>query len=532
MKTKTILFYLATIPSLFTYSQRNASATKKIPLKSNKLPNVIFIYADDMGKGMLSYYKQKHITTPNIDKIFKEGVSFSRSYGCHFSAPARASMLTGYHDCRTNDKWNITRGGSLRFADTSKVAAAEKRLDRTNVYLPKGDLYLPQVFKKAGYITAQFGKLDYGFASTRKQLTAHGWDYYYGYLDHVRCHGFYPPYLFDNGKIDMISGNTDIKCGKNSETKLDGSIELRMDRTGKAQYSQDIFMNKILTYIHQHKNDLFFLYHPTQLPHGPVSIPFIDPEVVGNKDLSESEKMYASMLKKLDRNVGEIMQELDQLGLTKKTLIIFSSDNGHELYYGHPGMSKHHLKNIITNQKVDHYKVKFYSKTCGDVFNGNYGMAGLKRSNLDGGAHIPLAYYWPGHIDGGRICNQLVSNYDMIPTFCELFGLPKLTEKSGISYARFLLYKHAKKFDSKRCVVNNSFMGPSIVRNDGWKLRYFIPSEVFELYNLFEDPAEHNNVIKENPEIANELRKELYKECTPAYISSSKGMKEKEFIKF
>jgi len=531
MKNRSLFLSLAAMTPLLSNCQQSVEQKEISQFDSKEFPNVIFIYADDMGKGMLSYYKQKHITTPNIDKIFREGVSFSRSYGCHLSAPARASLLTGYHDCRTNDKWNITRGGLLRFADTSKVAAVEERLDKTNVYLPEGDLYLPQVFKKAGYLTAQIGKLEYGFTATRTQMRAHGWDYYYGYLDHVRCHGYYPPFLFDNDSIALISGNTFTNCAKNDEKDFAGHYEERWDRNGKAQYSQDIFMNKILSYIHKHKNDLFFLYHPTQLPHGPISVPYLDPEVVDNDELSSTEKEYASMIKMLDRNVGEIMRELDELNLSKKTLIIFGADNGHEIYYEHQGTSKRHHANVKTHKTVDDYTEKFYSETCGDIFNGNYSMAGLKRSNLDGGAHVPLAYYWPGHIDGGRICDQLIANYDMIPTFRQLFGMAPLKGKDGVSYARFLLNEKAKPLDLKRCVVNSSFIGCSIVRNDGWKLRYYNKkAQVFELYNLFKDPAEHNNVINENPEIADELRRELYKECTPDYIQSLKGMKKHEHI--
>lgn len=526
MKTTSILVSLVSISPLFTGCQPKVSVPVHNQFEKNDRPNVIFIYADDMGKGMLSYYKQKQITTPNIDRIFQQGVSFSRSYGCHFSAPARGSLLTGYHDCQLNEKWNISNGGQFAVNDTTEIAPIEKKLDETCITLPKGDLYLPQVFKKAGYITAEIGKLDYGFTSTRKQTRTHGWDYYYGYLDHVRCHGFYPPFLFENDSIVMISGNTLADCGKEDEKDFEAHCVDRWDRTGKAQYSQDIFLNKILTYIHLHKKDRFFLYHPTQLPHGPISTPFIDPEVAGNTNLSQTEKEYASMLKTLDRNVGAIMQELDQLGLSDNTLLIFGADNGHEIYYEHKGTNKRHLANVITHKAVDDFTEKFYSATCGDVFNGNMNMAGLKRSNLDGGSHVPLAYYWPGHIEGGRICDQLISNYDMIPTFNELFGLSKLKNKDGISYARFLLHTEATPLDPNRCVVNGSKLGPSIVRNDGWKLRYYIKAQCFELYNLKTDPAEHNNVLKANLKIATELKTELFKECTAAYISSIPGLKQ------
>ena len=106
------------------------------PLKSGgnrTRPNVVFIYADDLGRGMLSHYGQKYISTPNIDCLFKEGTSFEYAYGCMYSAPARASMLTGYHDCHTN-KWNISKGGKLKEANTyEKLDSVEKEVNPLRV---------------------------------------------------------------------------------------------------------------------------------------------------------------------------------------------------------------------------------------------------------------------------------------------------------------------------------------------------------------------------------------------------------------
>ena len=156
---------------------------------------------------MLSAYGQRHFTTPHIDAMVTRGTSFDNAYGCMLSAPARASLLTGYHDCHP-DKWMISKGGQFipPTDNLSLIPALEKEIDDGDILLGEGDYYLPQVFKKAGYVTAEIGKLEWGFTATRKQMKEHGWDYYYGYLDHVRCHGFYPPFLFDNGEIVTIDG--------------------------------------------------------------------------------------------------------------------------------------------------------------------------------------------------------------------------------------------------------------------------------------------------------------------------------------
>ena len=227
-------------------------------------PNVIYIYADDMGKGMLSAYGQRHFTTPNIDRMVTKGTSFDNAYGCMLSAPARASLLTGYHDCHP-DKWVISKGGKFIPAtdDLSSIPAMEKEIDAEDILLGKGDYYLPQVFKQAGYVTAEIGKLEWGFTATRKQMKEHGWDYYYGYLDHVRCHGFYPPFLFDNGEIVTIEGNTHKNCGKSIENETETAYLERWNRNGKAVYSQDLFLDKILSFIRANKDKPFFLFHPT-----------------------------------------------------------------------------------------------------------------------------------------------------------------------------------------------------------------------------------------------------------------------------
>lgn len=154
-----------------------------IPLsaRDKERPNVVFIYADDLGRGMLSHYGQKIISTPNIDRLFQQGTSFEYAI---YSAPARASLLTGYHDCRRG-KWNISDGGQLEQAtDYTILDFVERKVNAALVELPDTDLLLPQVFKCAGYVTGQVGKLDWGFTVTRQQVRKHGWDYYCGYLDH------------------------------------------------------------------------------------------------------------------------------------------------------------------------------------------------------------------------------------------------------------------------------------------------------------------------------------------------------------
>lgn len=487
-------------------------AADKGLMQQPEKPNIIFIYADDMGKGMLSAYGQKQFTTPNIDALIARGTSFDRAYGCMLSAPARASLLTGYHDCR-QDKWLISRGGRYIPAtnDLSLIPEIEKDIDAKDITLEGGDYYLPQVFKQAGYVTAEIGKLEWGFTATRKQIKEHGWDYYYGYLDHVRCHGFYPPFLFDNGEIVSIAGNTHGNCGKSIEQETGEAYRERWDRNGKSVYSQELFLDKILSFIRENKNKPFFLFHPTQLPHGPVAIPTVHPELAQNPELTPIEKEYGSMVKMLDDHVGIIMAELQKQGLDKKTIVIFSADNGHETYYSQVGRCEKPYRNMQTGELFDDYERKYYSDLAGDIFNGNAGMAGLKRSNLDGGVHIPLIFYGEGLIPAGVKSKELVSNYDFLSTMADLLNVSLPVKKDGISFLPTLL--NGKQTDPKRYVVYGSNLGPGIVMNDGWKLRYYRKQGVYELYNLSDDPQERKNVIDKYPEKAEELKAIMLKEC-------------------
>lgn len=495
-----------TLLSCFMISALPVVSVAKKPL------NVIYIYADDMGKGMISAYGQQQFSTPNIDKLIRKGTSYENAYGCMLSAPARASLLTGYHDCHT-DKWKISGGGQflVPFSDTALIASRESKIDSKDIILPEGDYYLPQVFQKAGYITAEIGKLEWGFTATRKQLKDHGWDYYYGYLDHVRCHGFYPPFLFDNGNIVEIQGNTRINGGKSIENETEHTYRERWNMEGKKIYSQDLFLQKILEFIRTHKSKPFFLFHPTQLPHGPVAVPTVHPELKDNPNLTPIEKEYASMVKYLDDNVGHILEELKKQGIADRTLIIFSSDNGHEIYYSQKGRCEKPYRNLQNGQLFDDYQNKYYSEQGGDVFNGNAGMAGLKRSNLEGGIHIPLVFYCKGIIPQGKVSKALVSNYDFLPTMADLLKIPLPTRKDGRSYLVDLL--KGKKQNKNRYLIFGSNNGPAIVTDEGWKLRYYMKKNTCELFYLPEDPKEQHNLLEKQPQKAMELKSILLKEC-------------------
>ena len=156
---------------------------------------VILIYGDDLGRGMLSCYGQQHFETPNIDRLSSEGVQFRQAYGCAFCAPSRASMMTGLHDCR-HGTWTYTQGSVYKRLSTGEMTLSQitELIHTTGLQAAPDEIFLAQIAQEAGYVTGEIGKLEWGFDTTSDRIRRHGWDYHYGWYDHARCHGFYPPF--------------------------------------------------------------------------------------------------------------------------------------------------------------------------------------------------------------------------------------------------------------------------------------------------------------------------------------------------
>lgn len=482
--------------------------------KQTKKPNVVLIYADDMGRGMLGTYGQKIITTPNIDRLAADGIQFERAYGGMYCAPARASLLTGMHDCHGGDAMTIVKAGIYKeLGNGLTLEQITSKINKVAVPAKENEVFLGQVAQKAGYTTGQFGKLEWGFATTPERMERHGWDHHFGYYDHVRCHGFYPPFFFEDGKKIVIPGNTHIDCAKTTEFDSPENYKVRWNMEGKAVYSEHIIMDKMLTFLDdnnpQKTNKPFFLYFPTQLPHGPTMVPEVHPEVKNNPDLTEWEKEYASMVKMLDDDVGHIYRKLEEMGVLDNTIIVFTADNGHEIYYPKEGRTSKGNVNV-KGQEYDNIYTRFNSVVAGDVFNGNDGMSGKKRDNWEGGVRVPLFWYWKDKIKAGTVSEQMVSNYDFLNTLAELVGVEQVKEKDGISYAKTLF---GGQSEARNYTVYASTMGPALVTQEGWKLRYYLKKDVFQLYYLPEDYEEVNDLAKKNPKKLEELKAILYKEC-------------------
>lgn len=470
-------------------------------------PNVILIMADDLGPGMLGHEGQKIVKTPHIDQLASEGIRFSNYYGNPYCAPARWSLLTGMHNGRKGAGPH-TKGGQLKKLDSADLSEDEwnarfEVIQKKAKPVPEEERFLAQVAQAGGYKTAQFGKLDIGFLTWHSLLSRHGWDHYEGYYDHQRAHGFFPPYLWRDGKKFKLKGNTRIDCGKLSETGTDpvGS--------GGETYSPDVFLEGMLMFLRENRDERFFLYHPTQLPHGPVAVTKLHPDYADHPGLTLSEKKYATMVRSLDDTVGRIMQELKTLGLDEKTMVFFSSDNGHETYYQNQAnqLPKRVWRSgkLADGSRSNLTDKKWRTSTEGDVFNGAGGRAGLKWCAFQGGINCPMIVRWPGRIEAGQTTGLLSSHYDFMPTLAEIGGVKTPENKDGVSYLPTLLGKKQKKHHDWVFVQSGGPMGRStLITRAGWKLIQ-LKDHSFQLYHILKDPEERENVAAQHPELVGRL---------------------------
>lgn len=474
-------------------------------------PNVILIFADDLGPGLLGCYGQELITTPHIDRLAAEGMKFTNYYGGVFCAPARWTLLTGLHDGRMGG-WSHNSAGLPMKRDSGEITEEEYQAEMEKVKqrahpIAESEVFLAQIAQDAGYTTAQFGKLDRGFLTWAERVERFGWDHHVGYYDHQRAHGFYPPYLWKDGERFELPGNTDPGCGKMGEK---GNEPVG---SGGETYSQNVFIEEILSFIRENRDDPFFLYHSTQHPHGPVAIPELHPDVADHPTLTLAEKKYASMVKMLDDHVGLIIAELKAQGLDDNTVIFFTSDNGHELYYG---PKPQYGRQVLANgDKANLTDRKWRTSEQGDVFDGAAGHAGLKRSGYQGGVQCPMIVRWPGKVTAGAETEVLSAHYDFMATLADLVGEEAPDGKDGLSYLPTLLGEPQLETHGY-VVVKNQFnrMGSScLITKCGMKLvEIDAVKGHYQLYDLVFDSEERDDLADDHPEFVEDLKAVLKRE--------------------
>ena len=242
-------------------------------------PNIIFIMVDDMGYHDLGCYGSKTISTPNIDRMAKEGIRFTDCYsGDTVCASARSTLMTGYHKGHTPVRGNS--GGIPLFPE---------------------DITVAEVLKKAGYVTGGFGKWGLGNQGKDGAAERQGFDLFYGYYNQWHAHTYYT-HLFRNSKKVELNG----------------------------RYTHHAIFDETINFIKNNKDRPFFLYCPWTPPHAAYQIPENEPawKMYKDKPWPHDARVAAAMDTMMDRHVGEITALLKKLGIYQNTLMFFTSDNG------------------------------------------------------------------------------------------------------------------------------------------------------------------------------------------------------------
>jgi arylsulfatase A-like enzyme len=428
-------------------------------------PNVIYILADDAGIGDFGCYGGKIIRTPNVDRMCAEGLKFTQHYsGSTVCAPSRSVLMTGQHTGHTRVRGN-GRGAHL--------------LDE--------DVTVAEIMKQAGYVTGAMGKWGLGHAGDAGVPWKQGFDHYFGYLDQGRAHHYYQDYLWKDGEKVLYPDNP----------------------SKRTHYSHDLFAADALEFIKQHKDERFFLYLPFTIPHVDLDVPDdsrkeylgkLEPEkpygTPGGQHYRHETRphaTFAGMVTRMDRDVGRILDLLEELNLDKNTLVMFASDNGATSAGG--------------------ADPKFFHS------NGPY--RGIKRDLYEGGIITPMIAYWPGTIEPGRVTDHMSGFQDVLPTLAELVDVKPPDNIDGISFLPTLFDRPDKQ--QKHDYVYWEFTeqgGKRALRQGDWKVVQLKVGaknpKPPELYNLKDDPAETTNLAGENPERLKELVKLMNSAHTPS----------------
>ena len=402
-----------------------------------RLPNIIFILADDLGYGDLGCYGQKKIKTPHLDRMAAEGIRFTQCYaGSAVCAPTRCALMTGLHT-----------GHCTRRDNTAKAGGPFK--GRPLIPLRANDSTVAAMLKQAGYVTGGIGKWGLGNPGTAGTPELHGFDHFFGYLDQVHAHDYYPTDLLRNGK----------------KTALDGNRNGRRE-----QYTHDLFAADTLEFIGRHKDRPFFLYLPYTLPHGKYIVPSDAPYT--QESWPQQHKNYAAMVTRLDATVGHILARLKALGLDEHTLVIFMSDNGPNP----PFLGQFHSAG---------------------------GLRGIKRRLYEGGIRVPTIARWPGKCPAGVVSDFVWSQVDFMPTAAEMAGIEPPKNLDGMSVLPTLLGRKQKPHEFLYWEIHSPFH--QAVRMGRWKGIRFGTDEPLELYDLSADPGEQDDVAAKHPGVVKKI---------------------------
>lgn len=467
--------------------------------KVSAKPNIVILYADDMGFGDLGANNpQSKIPTPHLDQLAKEGMRFTNGHSSSgICTPSRYAMLTGRYHWREFHNIANSFDGSM---------------------FQKNQLTLPLMLRQQGYATAVIGKWHLGFdwdgirkAGAPKNSIKHtdydwtkpflggpldhGFDYYFG--DNVIN---FPPYAWIEN--DRLVKAPDMTYQKFPGQPKEGNWECRPGPGVKGWDPYQVLptlTQKGVEYVRSRKGkeQPFFLFFPLPSPHAPI---------IPNDEFDGKSKAgaFGDFVVQTDDSCGKILQALRDNGFAENTIVVFSADNGPEHYA------------YARDEKFDHWSAAPFR--------------GLKRDIYEGGHHVPFLISWPGVIKPGSVSDVLISQIDLMATFASLTNF-SLSAKTAIDSQSFHAFFTAKDPTPPRSsMVHNTHPKNYAVRKGDWVLidavhgfggqaapknwiaKHQMPADdkqAVELYDLKNDIGQKKNLADEHPEKVTELKAEL-----------------------
>jgi N-acetylgalactosamine-6-sulfatase len=422
-------------------------AAPMIAARRKTQPNVVLFVADDLGYGDIASYGCPDIRTPNIDRIGAQGVRFANFYtNAPECTPTRTALLTGRYQHRVGGLESAIGIGNVGRYDDAEWLAARHELG-----LPTSEISMPRMFKNAGYDTGCFGKWHLGYEE-KFSPNAHGFDEYFGLLGGAADYFNYreqrsgPPILYHNGKPAQ--------------------------RTG---YTTDLFGAEAIRWLKERtRNRPFFLYVPFNAPHTPIQDPDeYDPKTNTAPRRQGNRKVYAKMVEREDRRIGDVLAQLEAMGAAENTIVIFHSDNG------------------------------------ADDNGRNLPWRGRKGTMWEGGIHVPCVMRWPGVLPAGKTVEQVTATMDLLPTLIAATGIaaPEGRKFDGINVLPALtgtqkpfgrtLFWRSKRGTRLRKAVREGDM--KLVIDEGRE----------ELHDLARDPYEKSDLLPQAEPVAARLRARL-----------------------
>jgi len=439
----------------------------------NAKPNVVFILADDLGYGDVQCLNPQRgkIATPHLDKLAAQGMTFTDAHSSSsVCTPTRYSILTGRYNWRTRLQAGVLNGYSEPLIEADRLT-------------------VPKLLRQHGYSTAMIGKWHLGMGIPKDEAspaipagpTTRGFDYYFGIAASLDM----PPFAYiENDRFTEPLTTTK-----------------KWQRTGAAAASFEavdvlpMLARKAVDYVtaQAKTGKPFFLYLPLTSPHTPI-LP--SKEWQGKSSIGK----YGDFVMETDWAVGEVMAAMEKAGISKNTLVIFTSDNG-----------------CSKAAKITEMEAKGHFPSAD--------LRGSKSDIWDGGHRIPFLVRWPERIKPGSRSDQIVGQIDLMATCAELLGarLPDNAGEDSVSILPALL--GTAKAPPREALVHHSINGSFAIRQGDWKLELCADSGGWsnptpgseaakalpdtQLYNLRADLAEAKNVHAENPEVVARLTKLL-----------------------